>query len=625
MSHQRHISIQTLDTTYSTSDTSSNSTPSDENIVINTRRWTQRTDSFFTESFPTTQDSTTPGAHVDDLKLRLSQIHSSNDRIHHREQFSEAPDLEMSFDDANFQPQLGPRFPAEQRQIAVKKSIDDEASYSLSPSTVRDKNSTSLISHDGSFHALTGASPNNPNLRTASSQTAISGTPVEDLDPDAFPTPLVYTTSHSGSIEQSTSGSDLQKHDDSEGSSDVYDRSAIRTRKSTADPRSRDSCRTVSTSLLVDERGTENIIRESHEEEEQIQRSTNPRTSSYYPPLDSSLDPPVVIKDASLEPPLILGTQNRYSGIASFDDSYLDYKDTLNPQIEHAVKLFKMEMKNPQTVELVKQDQVKDSSEDQEFVPPQKSVTEKKSHSSLRSAHSDQISHYSQTRKTTKGFHNASLLSSILVPPPKSPKKKSAKSKSIPALRKVSGSSKNETHNSNQQQKCENLENDEKHTVERNVQNLQKPQPLKSTRNSLKHQDTLAKIYDFREQMCYQNKDLEAIPFQHTESSSVASSKSKLGILNHIFSVPRIVILILVCMLVPPLFLMIGLGPRCGVPDSQIMRLIMNQEYRLGSFKGYIWDIDVTWFRKLCLFLGTLEVLIIFACIGIGFGVGLRN
>lgn len=49
----------------------------------------------------------------------------------------------------------------------------------------------------------------------------------------------------------------------------------------------------------------------------------------------------------------------------------------------------------------------------------------------------------------------------------------------------------------------------------------------------------------------------------------------------------------------------------------------MNYEHRIGLLKGFEWDIDVQWFRTLCFVLGCIEMLAIFASIGIGFGVGI--
>ncbi|GAV51981.1 hypothetical protein ZYGR_0AF04530 [Zygosaccharomyces rouxii] len=89
------------------------------------------------------------------------------------------------------------------------------------------------------------------------------------------------------------------------------------------------------------------------------------------------------------------------------------------------------------------------------------------------------------------------------------------------------------------------------------------------------------------------------------------------------FSIWRVLLVILTCMLIPPFFFIIAAGHRVGFSDFRIIRLITHPSYRAKIWKGFLWDINVKWFRWLCLLLGILETLGIFAGIAVGFGVGL--
>ena len=55
------------------------------------------------------------------------------------------------------------------------------------------------------------------------------------------------------------------------------------------------------------------------------------------------------------------------------------------------------------------------------------------------------------------------------------------------------------------------------------------------------------------------------------------------------------------------------------------MRLLMNKEHRAALLQGFIWDVDLRWFRMFCLILGAAETVIVIAGIAIGFGVGITR
>ena len=114
------------------------------------------------------------------------------------------------------------------------------------------------------------------------------------------------------------------------------------------------------------------------------------------------------------------------------------------------------------------------------------------------------------------------------------------------------------------------------------------------------------------------------IPQQRINNSSVESFDSETLEFKDIYSVRRIIVTISLCIICPVIFFMIALGSRAGINDYRIMKMILNDEHRIGLMKGFIWDVKVAWFRNLCLWLGVIEIMIIGACIGIGVGVGIR-
>ncbi|CAB4257292.1 similar to Saccharomyces cerevisiae YGR041W BUD9 Protein involved in bud-site selection [Maudiozyma barnettii] len=115
------------------------------------------------------------------------------------------------------------------------------------------------------------------------------------------------------------------------------------------------------------------------------------------------------------------------------------------------------------------------------------------------------------------------------------------------------------------------------------------------------------------------------IPQQRINNSSVESFDSEKLEFKDIYSIRRIMITISLCIICPVIFFMIGVGSRAGINDYRIMKMILNDEHRIGLLKGFIWDVKVNWFRHLCLMLGIIELLVVAACIGIGFGVGLHT
>ena len=121
------------------------------------------------------------------------------------------------------------------------------------------------------------------------------------------------------------------------------------------------------------------------------------------------------------------------------------------------------------------------------------------------------------------------------------------------------------------------------------------------------------------------NCQMHTMPIQRIDSSSIRSYDSQIYGFSEIYSIPRVLITLCVCLFVPPLFFFFSVNGESGISNYRLMRMIINYEHRIGLLKGFEWDIDVRWFRTLCFVLGCMEMLVIFAAIGIGFGVGITR
>lgn len=124
-----------------------------------------------------------------------------------------------------------------------------------------------------------------------------------------------------------------------------------------------------------------------------------------------------------------------------------------------------------------------------------------------------------------------------------------------------------------------------------------------------------------------ESMDLEArMPIQHIDTASIHSFDSGQSRFKDVYSIASILIVIMCCIVVPPLFFIIGCGSRNKmVSDYRLMRLIMNKEHRVALLQGFIWDVNLRWFRTLCLALGAAETMVVMAGIAIGFGVGITQ
>lgn len=226
-----------------------------------------------------------------------------------------------------------------------------------------------------------------------------------------------------------------------------------------------------------------------------------------------------------------------------------------------------------------------------------------------------------ETAGRSKAPHSPSLLSNILVP---SPQKTCPRT--IPVLRAVSGS--HIIHPQTWEPKKRSIAPVAK--VQQTV--LAPPERARIAKMTESQMDlTLSTLQEYQ-------KDLEAtagrgintensgMPIQHIDSTSIRSFDSQEHKFYDIYSMTRILTVITVCLVVPPLFFMIAAGEQGGgVSNYRLMRLIMNSNHRAGLMKGFIWDVDVHWFRYLCLSLGIVETMCIMVGIGCGIGIGRRR
>ncbi|SMN18661.1 similar to Saccharomyces cerevisiae YGR041W BUD9 Protein involved in bud-site selection [Maudiozyma saulgeensis] len=115
------------------------------------------------------------------------------------------------------------------------------------------------------------------------------------------------------------------------------------------------------------------------------------------------------------------------------------------------------------------------------------------------------------------------------------------------------------------------------------------------------------------------------MPFQHAYHDSSISLNLRAPKFTEVFSIWKIIVVLLTCIIMPPFFYIIYYADRGGISSRMIYKLILNKEYLRDPLNNFYWDVDITWFKKLCFWLGLLELLIISACICIGFGVGLTR
>ncbi|SCU80610.1 LAMI_0B03136g1_1 [Lachancea mirantina] len=224
------------------------------------------------------------------------------------------------------------------------------------------------------------------------------------------------------------------------------------------------------------------------------------------------------------------------------------------------------------------------------------------------------------------GSSRPSLLTNILVPPPRMPaKKRLRKITSIPALRKVSGSSRVSSSSSSSEVDVEPKPPVGDPNVDAAGDTFRKGHKIPPIpTNQHPHRtsaNSMLQIYQFRD--VREKYDVEAcIHSQHIDAASISSDASTKTALFELFSPMKILITLCICTIIPPLYFLIGLGSRGFISDERLLNFLLRDYYTHNLFAGFAWDINVSWFRLMCLILGSLETFIIFACIAVGFAVG---
>lgn len=146
---------------------------------------------------------------------------------------------------------------------------------------------------------------------------------------------------------------------------------------------------------------------------------------------------------------------------------------------------------------------------------------------------------------------------------------------------------------------------------------------INNHRHTILHEDKL----HIKASGSVNDSDIEkdGMKIQHIDSNSLDSFDSLHNKFSDFYSYSRLLFLISICLLAPPLFFLIGIGPKGGISDYKLMRMVMNKQHRIQLFKGFIWDVDMSWLRLTCLVIGITEILAAGAGIGIGLGVGLTR
>lgn len=313
---------------------------------------------------------------------------------------------------------------------------------------------------------------------------------------------------------------------------------------------------------------------------------------------------------------------------SSYSSSSYPYDDQVEPNIEEAVKLLKREVgiTSPQ-VNYVQ------PNFGREFKPHEYKLPRKISQTSL--AIETDFSENLAQRKVPKAPHSPSLLNNILVPTVSD-----SNNVGIPALRAVSGNHK-PLQSTMVKRNSAGLAGKfpGNFSTEKVLNVPQRARLARITKLTNSQVDMAVEtLREYRNPQPYNDvPDLEVtagrglstfsdtMPIQHIDSSSVRSYDSQKNTFLDIYSIPRMTCVLLCCLVIPPFFFMIAVGAKGGISNYRLMRMIMNLNHRVGLLKGFVWEIDVQWFRTLCLLLGSLETLCVLACIGVGFGVGLRN
>ncbi|CCD24720.1 Bud9p NDAI_0D04060 [Naumovozyma dairenensis CBS 421] len=386
---------------------------------------------------------------------------------------------------------------------------------------------------------------------------------------------------------------------------------------------------TVSTSMLLNKSSNNKLIDSSpsfgsiHSTSTNIQKAPH-STSSYKVPLTKQISPtPVSRQDTAVMKTLILNQSlSKKSELLSENSSSIRYDDTIEPKIEHAVELLRKEINvNTQDNAHIKPE----LNISTEFIPQKYKIPTKALQSPI----------YRNSRRQL----SVSILNNKILPSPTESRVNRTVSlnkmpshmdrtnsepltytyatceKQQPKLQSPTSPQTEETHVKYTQSQIE-LIMETMHEYRENVRREHEPYSFDHDDGDI---DNIFEKVDFDKY----NNMRETYPIQHIDSESITSFDSDNGNFWEIFSIWRILLILFICLLIPPLFFFIAFGEKIGLKNYSLMRMIMNSEHRLGLYKGFLWKVDVNWFRYTCLIIGVLEILSITAGICVGFGVGL--
>lgn len=113
---------------------------------------------------------------------------------------------------------------------------------------------------------------------------------------------------------------------------------------------------------------------------------------------------------------------------------------------------------------------------------------------------------------------------------------------------------------------------------------------------------------------------------QYIDNGSMQSFDSQEYKFMEVFNCWKILSWFILGLIVPPFFFIVGYGADNGLlNDFNLLKMILNKEHRINLLEGFVWNIDLHNFRRLCIYIGIIEIVIIFACMTVGFAVGLTR
>lgn len=112
---------------------------------------------------------------------------------------------------------------------------------------------------------------------------------------------------------------------------------------------------------------------------------------------------------------------------------------------------------------------------------------------------------------------------------------------------------------------------------------------------------------------------------RQTPAMSLYSDNSLSYKRSDIYSTWKIIGIIALALFIPPLFFVFAFYEQLGFDERQLLEAILRSDHKKMQIRDYYWDLDISWFKRLCFGIGICELFLAIAGIAIGFGVGLTR